>query len=87
MSHAHTEGQLVEQPAIGLFAGRGWETVSAVVGNLRCDPHVAAPAVGAGKSDTRKMCPDRMGANMSIRLDVFVHTGGDKNVYQIDEHG
>jgi len=30
MSHAYTEDQLVEQPAIGLFATLGWQTVSAV---------------------------------------------------------
>lgn len=29
MSHAYTEDQLVEQPAIGLFAALGWRTVSA----------------------------------------------------------
>ncbi len=29
MTHAYTEDQLVEQPAIGLFAELGWETVSA----------------------------------------------------------
>jgi type I restriction enzyme R subunit len=28
MSHAYTEDQLVEQPAIGLFAELGWTTVS-----------------------------------------------------------
>jgi type I restriction enzyme R subunit len=27
--HAYTEDQLVEQPAIGLFAALGWQTVSA----------------------------------------------------------
>jgi len=27
--HAYTESQLVEQPAIGLFAELGWTTVSA----------------------------------------------------------
>jgi type I restriction enzyme, R subunit len=30
MSHAFTEDQLVEQPAIGLFAELGWQTVSAL---------------------------------------------------------
>ena len=30
MSHAYTEDQLVEQPAIGLFAELGWTTVSAM---------------------------------------------------------
>ena len=30
MPHAYTEDQLVEQPAIGLFAELGWTTVSAV---------------------------------------------------------
>ena len=28
--HAYTEDQLVEQPAIGLFAELGWQTVSAL---------------------------------------------------------
>jgi type I restriction enzyme, R subunit len=28
--HAFTEDQLVEQPAIGLFADMGWQTVSAI---------------------------------------------------------
>jgi type I restriction enzyme R subunit len=30
MSHAYTEDQLVEQPAIGLFSSLGWQTVSAM---------------------------------------------------------
>src|SRR5438552_8245075 len=29
-AHAYTENQLVEQPAIGLFAELGWATVSAL---------------------------------------------------------
>ena len=29
-THAYTEDQLVEQPAIGLFAALGWQTVSAL---------------------------------------------------------
>jgi hypothetical protein len=29
MSHAYSEDQLVEQPAIGLFEDLAWETVSA----------------------------------------------------------
>jgi type I restriction enzyme R subunit len=28
--HAYTEDQLVEQPAIGLFASLGWQTISAL---------------------------------------------------------
>lgn len=28
--HAYSEDQLVEQPAIGLFASLGWQTVSAL---------------------------------------------------------
>jgi type I restriction enzyme R subunit len=30
MPHVYTEDQLVEQPAIGLFAELGWQTVSAL---------------------------------------------------------
>lgn len=29
-NHAYTEDQLVEQPAIGLFAQLGWQTMSAM---------------------------------------------------------
>jgi type I restriction enzyme, R subunit len=29
-AHAYTENQLVEQPAIGLFAELGWQTVVAM---------------------------------------------------------
>ena len=29
-AHAYTEDQLVEQPAIGLFASLGWQTASAL---------------------------------------------------------
>lgn len=29
-AHAYSENQLVEQPAIGLFAALGWQTVSAL---------------------------------------------------------
>ncbi len=29
-THAYSEDQLVEQPAIGLFAELGWQTVSAL---------------------------------------------------------
>ncbi len=35
MPHAHTEGQRVGQPAIGLFAELGWETKGEVVLVLR----------------------------------------------------
>ena len=37
MSHAYTEDQLVEQPAIGLFAALGWQTISTKLGD---SPHV-----------------------------------------------
>ena len=30
MSHAYTEDQLMERPAIGLFADLGWRAVSAL---------------------------------------------------------
>lgn len=36
-THTYTENHLVEQPAIGLFAELGWQTVSAteeVFGNI-----------------------------------------------------
>ena len=36
MSHAYSEDQLVEQPAIGLFDDLGWETVSAAEEAVLC---------------------------------------------------
>ncbi len=35
MTHAYTEDQLVEQPAIGLFAALSWQEVSAMEENQR----------------------------------------------------
>src|SRR5450759_971650 len=37
-AHAYTEEQLVEQPAIGLFAELGWQTVSALERLVRLFP-------------------------------------------------
>jgi hypothetical protein len=39
MSHAYSEDQLVEQPAIGLFDDLGWETVSAAEKIFGTNPH------------------------------------------------
>ena len=47
MPHAYTEDQLVEQPAIGLFAELGWQTVVAmeeVFGRSRGDETHSIPA-------------------------------------------
>ena len=47
MPHAYTEDQLVEQPAIGLFAELGWTTVSAleeIFGRSRGDETHSIPA-------------------------------------------
>jgi hypothetical protein len=46
MSRAYSEDQLVEQPAIGLFATLGWRTVSAMEETF-CAGH-AAVVMGPG---------------------------------------
>jgi type I restriction enzyme, R subunit len=46
-AHAYTEDQLVEQPALGLFAELGWTTVSAleeIFGRSRGDETPLSPA-------------------------------------------
>src|SRR5882672_8649471 len=48
MSHANTEDQLVELPAIQLFATLGWETVSA-------SEEVAAPDGTLGRETTAEV--------------------------------
>jgi len=48
--HAYTEDQLVEQPAIGLFADLGWQTVSALEEGFGSPPSPLAPLPeGEGK--------------------------------------
>ena len=48
MPHAYTEAQLVEQPAIGLFAELGWQTVSALEETFGAVSNVAARDEGRG---------------------------------------
>ena len=48
MTHAYTEDQLVEQPAIGLFAELGWQTVSAIQ-NLRRTRDLLLPRLLSGQ--------------------------------------
>jgi len=59
MPHAYTEEQLVEQPAIGLFAKLGWITVSAL-----------EEVSGAGGSLGREM-PCEVGKRVKAKL-VFI---------------
>jgi hypothetical protein len=44
-AHAYSEDQLVEQPAIGLFAELGWQTVSALE---RLNPALTPEVITAG---------------------------------------
>ena len=48
MPHAYTEDQLVEQPAIGLFAELGWTTVSALEETFGATGTLAARDEGRG---------------------------------------
>jgi type I restriction enzyme R subunit len=50
MSHAYSEDQLVEQPAIGLFDDLGWETVSAAEEIFGTNPHPSLLPKGEGVS-------------------------------------
>jgi type I restriction enzyme, R subunit len=58
MKHAYTEDQLVEQPAIGLFAELGWTTVSAMEEIIGCAEPSPGPAghplpLGEGRGEGR----------------------------------
>jgi type I restriction enzyme R subunit len=44
--HAYSEDQLVEQPAIGLFAALGWQTLSALAETFGPAPPVPLLASG-----------------------------------------
>jgi hypothetical protein len=57
MSDAYTEDQLVEQPAIGLFAELGWTAVSAFLNLCRmCD--LPLPRLLSGQLDLEANCGD-----------------------------
>ena len=51
MPHAYTEDQLVEEPAMGLFAELGWTTVSALeeIHNLRQMRDLLLPRLLSGQ--------------------------------------
>ena len=51
--HAYTEDQLVEQPAIGLFAELGWQTVSAMEGLHMFDRITHDPNLLSGRATLR----------------------------------
>jgi len=51
-THAYSEDQLVEQPAIGLFAALGWQTVSAQEESFGAPPSPPAPLPLAGEGGT-----------------------------------
>ena len=50
MSHAYSEDQLVEQPAIGLFSDLGWQTVSALDEVFGADGTLSREAKGEAVS-------------------------------------
>ena len=49
MTHAYTEDQLVEQPAIGQFDALGWQTISALEETLGPSPPAQLPE-GEGRT-------------------------------------
>src|SRR5436189_6232338 len=53
MPHAYTEDQLVEQPAIGLFAELGWTTVSALEEVFGPSPAALSLPLGEGQGEGR----------------------------------
>jgi type I restriction enzyme R subunit len=60
MTHAYTEDQLVEQPAIRLFATLGWQTVSAMEETLGAGGTLGRETKrrgGAGRAPARGAVP------------------------------
>jgi type I restriction enzyme R subunit len=60
MPHAYTEDQLVEQPAIGLFAELGWQTVSAL------EETFGAPSPGLAATLSRPTGEGQVGEGASL---------------------
>jgi len=48
-AHAYSEDQLVEQPAIGLFAELGWQTVSALEETFAATGDLLLPRLLSGR--------------------------------------
>ena len=62
MPNAYTEDQLVEQPAIGLFAVLGWQTVSAMEETFGARRHARPRYQGRGGAGGSR-CAPRSGAS------------------------
>jgi len=60
MSHVYTEDQLVEQPAIGLFAEHGWQTV------LALEETSGAPSPGLAATLSRPTGEGQLGEGASL---------------------
>ena len=71
-AHAYTEDQLVEQPAIRLFAALGWQTVSAMEeafganGTLSRETSGEVVLVGRLRAALEKLNASRMGHDAAI---------------------
>ena len=81
--HAFTEDQLVEQPAVGLFAELGWETVSAseeVFGADRRSP--SQPVRHPGPQHARGLA-EALAAKFEELIEAY--NNGSKNIEELFE--
>jgi type I restriction enzyme, R subunit len=100
MPHAYSEDQLVEQPAIGLFADLGWQTASAseetfgAGGTLGRDTKGDVVLVPRLRSALKRLNPELPSEAISAAVDELVrdrsamlHTAANRDVYSLLKDG
>ena len=100
MPHAYTEDQLVEQPAIGLFADLGWETVCAMEetfgpsGTLQRDNPGEVVLVQRLRSALVKLNPKTPAESVSAAIEAIIRDRGamtlpaaNREVYSLLKEG
>ena len=97
-AHAYTEDQLVEQPAIQLFAALGWQTVSAMEeafganGTLSRETSGEVVLVGRLRAALEKLNASRMGHDAAIDeltrdLSAMLLEQANRKVYRLLKEG
>ena len=97
-AHAYTEDQLVEQPAIRLFAALGWQTVSAMEeafganGTLSRETSGEVVLVGRLRAALEKLNASRMGHDAAIDeltrdLSAMLLEQANRKVYRLLKEG
>ncbi len=70
MSYLYTENQLLEQPAMGLFAYLGWQTITAMEETFGCAEPSPQPSPSGRGSSAQTLGRDTKGEEGVSELEI-----------------